>query len=583
MFHRNLLHKRTSSIMSSCKKFFQLHFRPYLKTFVVILTPLLFLPLVFYGAEARAGYCVLLMTIYWLTSALPVAVTSLLPIVIFPLMDILSTSEVCSLYIKESNIVFFGGVVLALGVERSNLHRRIALRVILTFGTNPRWLMLGFMMVSMLLSLWISNSGVTAMLIPIVDAVVDELFQDTKDLELGIHCITTLPGHPVTLHEKEQPTERSNEGVDIKRKLKVPFLIAVSYTASIGGTGTLIGSGPPLAFKGILEELYGSETGLSFASWMAIGVPVSFVTTLLAWLWLQLLFMDNFKSSQGEESGMRSKTEIKSSIRNQYRELGPITFYEKSIMFLFGLLIVLWVFKDPQFMPGWEDLFPLEHRIGDATVAIAIVLLAFILPSKPNFWCFSKPGRASGSSPALLEWSYVQQRFPWSVLLLLGGGYAISDASKVSGLSILLAHYLSALAALPPFAVMFLMCLLASAMTEIASNAAVASILLPIVAQIGEVTNMNPLYLMIPVTFSCCHAFMLPVGTPSNAMVFSAGKMKPGEMVRIKAGVVMNIISILVLCIVMETIGDAVFDFHTPELPFWTDGARHRALLLRPS
>ena len=148
--------------MSGCKKFFQLHFRPYLKTFVVILTPLLFLPLVFYGAvrifilcknsvkimqsiinvnwqEARAGYCVLLMTIYWLTSALPVAVTSLLPIVIFPLMDILSTSEVCSLYIKESNIVFFGGVVLALGVERSNLHRRIALRVILTFGTNPRW------------------------------------------------------------------------------------------------------------------------------------------------------------------------------------------------------------------------------------------------------------------------------------------------------------------------------------------------------------------------------------------------------------------------------------------------------------
>ncbi|KAI9556377.1 hypothetical protein GHT06_018951 [Daphnia sinensis] len=543
--------------MLSYKTFFQTHVCPKMKTLVIVLAPLLLLPLIFNGAEARAGYCVLLMTIYWLTSALPEAVTSLLPIVLFPLLDILSTSEVCSLYIKQSNIVFFGGVVLALGVEKSNLHRRIALRVILTFGTNPRWLMLGFMSVSMSLSLWISNSGVTAMLIPIVNAVVDELFHDSKDVEMGAHCAASQHSSIITLQEAVQPTKPCNRPNDIKQKVKVPFLIAVSYAASIGGTGTLIGSGAPLAFKGIFEELYGSDTGLSFATWMAIGVPVALITTLLAWIWLQVLFASDFKSTGDDECGMRNKEDIKSSIRSQYTELGPMTYYEKSIMFLFGLLIVLWVSKDPQFMPGWEDLFHQENRIGDGTVAIAVVVLAFILPSEPNFWFFSKPGQESSSSPALLEWSYVQRKFPWSVLLLLGGGYAISDASKVSGLSVLLANYLSSLATLPPFAIMFIMCFLTSAITEIASNTAIASILLPIVAQISEVAKLNPLYLMMPVTFSCCHAFMLPVGTPSNAMVFSAGKMKPGDMM--KAGAVMKIISICVLCAVMETVGVAIF------------------------
>ncbi|KAK4023544.1 hypothetical protein OUZ56_008949 [Daphnia magna] len=543
--------------MLSCKTFFQTYVSPKMKTLVIVLTPLLLLPLIFNGAEARAGYCVLLMTIFWLTSALPEAVTSLLPIVLFPLLDILSTSEVCALYIKQSNIVFFGGVVLALGVERSNLHRRIALRVILTFGTNPRWLMLGFMSVSMSLSLWISNSGVTAMLIPIVNAVVDELFHDSMDVEMGANSLASQHSSIVTLQETGQPTKQCSRSNDIKQKVKVPFLIAVSYAASLGGTGTLIGSGAPLAFKGIFEDLYGSDTGLSFATWMAIGVPVALITTLLAWIWLQVLFAADFKSTADDDCGMRNKEDIKSSIRNQYTELGPMTYYEKSILFLFGLLIVLWVSKDPQFMPGWEDLFHQENRIGDGTVAIAVVVLAFILPSEPNFLCFRKAGEESSSSPALLEWSYVQRKFPWSVLLLLGGGYAISDASKVSGLSVLLANYLSSLATLPPFAVLLIMCFLTSAITEIASNTAIASILLPIVAQITEVAKLNPLYLMMPVTFSCCHAFMLPVGTPSNAMVFSAGKMKPGDMM--KAGAVMKIISIFVLCSIMETVGVAIF------------------------
>ncbi|KZS09487.1 I'M NOT DEAD yet protein [Daphnia magna] len=240
--------------MLSCKTFFQTYVSPKMKTLVIVLTPLLLLPLIFNGAEARAGYCVLLMTIFWLTSALPEAVTSLLPIVLFPLLDILSTSEVCALYIKQSNIVFFGGVVLALGVERSNLHRRIALRVILTFGTNPRWLMLGFMSVSMSLSLWISNSGVTAMLIPIVNAVVDELFHDSMDVEMGANSLASQHSSIVTLQETGQPTKQCSRSNDIKQKVKVPFLIAVSYAASLGGTGTLIGSGAPLAFKGIFEE-----------------------------------------------------------------------------------------------------------------------------------------------------------------------------------------------------------------------------------------------------------------------------------------------------------------------------------------
>ena len=150
----------------------------------------------------------------------------------------------------------------------------------------------------------------------------------------------------------------ANSTEESKRRIRTPMMLSVGYSASIGGAGTLIGSGAPLAFKGILEELYGSETGLSFATWMAVGVPIAVINTLLTWIWLQILFMR--PCSSANQKGLRSGTDIKSSIRKQYQELGPATFYEKSIMGLFTLLILLWLFKDPQFMPGWEDAFPYE-------------------------------------------------------------------------------------------------------------------------------------------------------------------------------------------------------------------------------
>ncbi|XP_046437439.1 solute carrier family 13 member 2-like [Daphnia pulex] len=534
------------------------HILPYWRTFVVFLTPILLLPVPLIGTqEALTGYVVVIMAVYWMTEALPLPVTSLLPIIAFPLLGIMNTGQVCMNYFSETVVMFIGGLMVGLAVEYSNLHKRIALRVLMLVGTDPKWLMMGFMSVTMLLSMFVSNTGACAMICPIVEALVQELFhKDSKENEGEDKTQLTAEENQVVREEfaDDDDDVRSRRA----RRVRVTLLLSIAYSANIGGTGTLIGSTPQLALKGIVEELYGEDNDLSFSSWMLVLMPAVLISTALTWVWLQFL-LSGFKCQKQIENGVKSQSaRVKNLIRTKYQELGPTSFNEKTILFLFPVLVMLWMFRDPKFIAGWGSLF--SKKIGDSVPVLLIILILFILPIKPDFWCFRSAGSENErpkASPAMLTWEFMHEKLPWGLVLLLGSGFALSDASKISGLSKWLGHQLSALQVLPPFSILIICCMLTTWMTEIVSNTATANIVLPILAQMADTIHVNPLYLMIPAAATCCYTFVLPVGTPANAIVYNSARMKPLDMV--KAGIVTKMMSVLILCVVMETIGRGIF------------------------
>lgn len=574
---------------------------PYWKTYVLVLLPLILLPLpvIGQGKEARAGYVIIIMAVFWMTEALPLAITSLLPVVLFPLLGIMGTGKVCTAYMKETNMMFIGGLMVALTIEHCNLHKRIALRVLLLVGASPRWLMLGFMLTTMFLSMWISNTATTAMMVPIVEAVVQELFKDGEEemkREPNVRMVpdgmSTCSSNNTLEIDLDSSESQNLEAVSIdsiadvgkscqeltaasadqrsyscttheyKQTIRTCVLMSIAYSSNIGGTGSLIGSSPQLALKGILDELYGSAPGLNFASWMAFNVPGMLINTFLAWIWLQCLFL-GFKRTTADDNTQAAV--IKKLIRRKYEELGPMTFHELATLILFILCVALWFFRDPQFITGWAEFLP-AVEVDDATAVMTIVLLLFIIPAKPRFWNRDTAERNwAGPSPALLEWKLVQDRLPWGIVLLLGGGFALSDASKASGLSSWLGDQLAVLSFLPPFAIMLIICIMTAAVTEVASNTATANILLPILAEMAVTIKVNPLFLMLPATVTCSYAFMLPVATPPNAIVFAAGRMNPTDMV--KAGLLMNIVCVVVICVLMASFGSFMFGFD--EFPDW--------------
>ncbi|CAL1290950.1 unnamed protein product [Larinioides sclopetarius] len=411
------------------------------------------------------------MAVYWCLEPVHLAVTALLPVVLMPLLGILTAEEVCSNYMKEVLMMFLGGLAVAVAVEHCNLHERLALKVLLLLGTDTKWLMLGFMLTTMFLSMWISNTATTAMMVPIVEAVMLELKSSA-----------------------ERTTSDSGSLLNLDALHKT-LLLSIAYSANCGGTGTVTGTSPNMILKGFLEEHYPESSELTFATWMAYNIPGMFICVCIGWLVLQVIYVPCWHK-QDEES----KRKIRSVISARYDELGSITFHEAAVFFFFVVLVFLWIFREPKFMSGWADLFSSDTRKGDAVPVMAILFLLFLCPAEP--WRIRE-------SPALLKWSAVQSKLPWGLVLLMGGGFAVAQGTQKSGLTTWLGAQMTQLSFLSPPVLQFLLCAITAGLTEIISNSTVATILLPVVNQMAITFHIHPLYLMLPVASS--YAFMLPV------------------------------------------------------------------------
>ncbi|XP_020722917.2 protein I'm not dead yet [Bombus terrestris] len=515
-------------------------------TWALILIP----PLLAYNyPETRCAYTVLVMAGYWITECFPMAVTSLIPLVLFPIFGTLSTADTCACYMNDTIMVFIGGLVLAVAIEHSNLHLRIALGVMRTVGCTHGKLLGGLCVVTTFISMWVSNTAATAMMVPIIFAVLNELEQ------AGLcHVFEELPSPPGSTDPPErEPT-----------KITKAYLMAAAYCSTFGGTGTLVGTGTNLTFKGIFESTFPGSEGISFTHWMIAQMPQMIINAFLTWLYLQLMFMGLFrphsKDAQIATIGTEGETITNQVIQERYKELGDITFHEAAVSILFITCIFLWLFRKPGFIRGWSEAIT-EIDVRDSTPVIFISIMMFFIPKNLDFLrSYNKdPGeRPVKSSEGLITWDVIQRKMPWSLMFLLGGGFAISRGSIASGLAKKVGETLVPLRYLPPVLIMLFVCLFIGTITEFTSNVGIANITLPVVAQMCVAMEIHPMYLMVPAAISCSYSFRLPVGTPPNAIISVVGQLPTKWL--IIGGCGPSIFSLIVNVICFAMWGTLIFD-----------------------
>jgi sodium-dependent dicarboxylate transporter 2/3/5 len=465
----------------------------------------------------RTAAVAVLMAVWWITEAIPIAATALVPIVLFPLLGIMKGREVAPLYFNYIIFLFIGGFIVALAMQKWNLHRRIALKIILLMGTSPKGVILGFMAATAFLSMWISNTATTMMMIPIAMAVLDKL--------------------------------EDNFGVESVNRFAIGLLIGIAYSASIGGIATLIGTPPNLAFVQILKITFPEAPDISFAGWILFGLPFSLIFLLITWRLLVLMFVPRKVSFRADPA----------IFREEYTRLGKMKFEEKVVLMAFSALAFLWIFRKSipigNFsIPGWSELMPEPGFIDDGTVAILVAMLLFLIPAR---------GKGRGR---LMDWK-TARKLPWGIVILFGGGFALAGGLKDSGLSAWLGGQLTGFSHFPWLLIIAAVCLLMTFLTELTSNTATTQMILPILASLSAAVNVNPLLLMIPATLSASCAFMLPVATPPNAIVFGSGRISINQMAR--AGVILNFVGVLLITLLIYTLGRVVFKIDLGMFPAW--------------
>jgi solute carrier family 13 (sodium-dependent dicarboxylate transporter), member 2/3/5 len=449
------------------------------------------------------------MAIWWITEAVPIAGTALLPLIVLPLLGIVSIKQVSSNYMDPTVLLYMGGFLLATAIEKWGLHRRIALNIINLLGTDLRRIVLGFMLATGFLSMWISNSATALMMLPIGLAVIGQFKNHLGD-ENGI----------------------------LSTHLAKNILLGIAYAASIGGMATLIGTPTNNILRAVVEKLYNYT--IDFNEWMLFAFPFTVVLMAIAWFYLV-----NFGNPLPKKFQL---SEAKSVIQEQLTKLGKITFEEKTVLIVFGLVCFSWITRS--FL-----LAPLLPALDDTIIALIGVLLLLILPSSG----ISEPkGR-------ILDWKTAEQ-IPWGVLILFGGGLALAEGFKETGLADWIGQHLSLIEGVSFFVLLLIIVAAVNFLTEVTSNVATASMLLPILASVAIKLDVHPFGLMVGATLAASCAFMLPVATPPNAVVFGPGYLKIKDMV--KVGLWLNIISIILLSLMVYFILPWLWKIDLQAYPF---------------
>ncbi|CAJ0602097.1 unnamed protein product [Cylicocyclus nassatus] len=499
---------------------------------ILILGPLILSPLLMYKEkEWHCAFCIGVMAIYWMTEVLPLAVTAMLPVILFPLTGVMTCTETAQQFINDTNFLFIGGLIMAAAVEKCDLHQRVALSVLRLVGGEPKWIMLGFMMVTALLSMFISNTATTAMMVPIAQSVVTQLACDAQ-LESG------------------------NRGRANCKRMSTGLVLCICVAANIGGIGTVNGTPSNIVMLGILKELFNeADTGMNYMTWLIFAFPLMVICLFVVWLTLTLFFLRDAPSKDDHITEM---------LRKRYEDLPRTSYAEKSVICCFLILLSLWIFRDPGFFKGFSSYFP-KNCYTDATSAMIVAVLLFALPSeRPELFTYkSKEERKRNSR--LMDWPTMQKTFPWSVVLLLGGGFALAAGVKEAKLSDIIGESLQSLDHLPVWVLQMLVMVVCMAITNICSNTVTATIFVPIVGTLAVGMERHPFSLMLPATLACSFAFVLPVGTPPNAIVFGSGMIKVKDMVTIG-----TIISIECLLITVAYMNSAAHIFMPlMEFPAW--------------
>ncbi len=486
--------------------------------------PLLFLAMITFAdldpehpEVTRTAAVALWMAIWWISEAVPLAVTSLLPVILFPALAVMSGKQVAPIYFNHIIFLFIGGFLVALAMERWNLHRRIALRILILSGVRLRGILLGSMASTWFLSMWISNTASTMMMVPIVLALILKLEESLGQKKLS--------------------------------RYSIGIFIGIAYSASIGGITTLVGTPPNLSFARILSICFPDAPEISFASWFVFALPISVTMLLLIWLYLTYLYCP-----RGEEIELDSQI-----FRREYKELGPMSFEEGVVLVDFVLLVLLWLFRqDIHFggltLPGWSRIVENRAYLDDGTVAITMAVLLFAIPAR------------SPKRTRIMDWK-TASKLPWNIVLLFGGGFALASGFKESGLSMWIGNGLESVGSFHPFLIIGTICSMITFLTELTSNTATAEMLLPILAAMGSSIHINPLFLMIPGTLACSLAFMLPVATPPNAIVFGTGRLRISDMVR--TGFIINLLGIVAITLAIYLLGEFAFGITLSDFPGW--------------
>jgi solute carrier family 13 (sodium-dependent dicarboxylate transporter), member 2/3/5 len=451
--------------------------------------------------------CMMWLVIWWLSEAVPIAMTSLLPLILFPLMSILPVKNVSDYYANPIIFLFIGGFIIALAMEKWNLHKRIALNIIHVAGTNQRQILLGFIIATGGLSMWISNTATTMMMLPIALSIISQFIAILK------------------------LTQDEDQSIDGFGKA---LIMSIAFAASIGGMATIVGTPTNLILVEGVKQLYDYE--ISFQQWFLFGLPL--VIALLIALWVHFSFVA-FRLGTTEVIG------AKEIIQKEIKSLGPMSHEEKWVSIVFGLVALAWIFRQP-------ILEPLIPNINDTTIALIGAVSLFLIPSKMNTGNF------------LMDWNQAKQ-LPWAVILLFGGAFALAGSFSSSGLTEWVGGKLTVLASLPFWLILLAVVALVNSLTELTQNMATCTLMIPVLAALSLAIDVHPLGLMTAMTIAASCAFMMPVATAPNAIIFGSGKLEMRDMVR--AGFLLNIISIFLITLFTYFLMPYIWDIDLSAFP----------------